>query len=288
MIRSMTAFARREAQGTWGTLIWEIRSINHRYLEVSVRAPEELRALETRVRETVSKHLVRGKVDCTLKLQAGVDQSADVAVNDAMAKRVAAAAGRVRDLLPNAAPINVFDVLRWPGVLDAEPADARAIQDATLTLLGETLAELSEVRAREGKKLETFIAERATAMRAIVANVKTRMPEIAQRIRDKLQQRIAEMRVEVDANRFEQEMIFVLQKMDVAEEIGRLDAHLSELEHLLKQKEPVGRRLDFLMQEFHRESNTLGSKSVDIDSTRASVDLKVLIEQMREQVQNIE
>lgn len=288
MIRSMTAFSRREGAGGNGTLIWEIRSINHRYLEVAVRTPDDFRVLENKAREVVGKHLSRGKVDCTLRYQTEADVTRDIPLNEDMARRVVQACARVRALAPDTAPLNPLDVLRWPGVLDVAQPDLSAIQTTAVALLGEALNELVTARRREGEKLEAFIAERCAGMRAIVANVNTRIPEIAQKIREKLTKRLEELRAEVDANRLEQELVFLTQKMDVAEELGRLGMHLTEVESLIKQKEPVGRRLDFLMQELHREANTLGSKSADIDTTRASVDLKVLIEQIREQVQNIE
>jgi uncharacterized protein (TIGR00255 family) len=288
MIRSMTAFARCEAQASFGVLTWEIRSINHRYLEVGLRAPEELRGLEARVRDVVAKQLNRGKVDCTLRFQSHTDIAPEVPVNEELAQRLIQACARIQALMPQAAPFTALDVLRWPGVLNVTQTDTQEIQERALSLLTETLAELVTTRAREGDKLRDFLAERCTAMRTIVTQVQTRLPEIAQRIREKLHKRLEELLAEVDQARLEQELAHLAQKMDVAEEIGRLLAHFSEIDHLLKQKDPVGRRLDFLMQELHREANTLGSKSADIDTTRASVDLKVNIEQMREQVQNIE
>jgi uncharacterized protein (TIGR00255 family) len=288
MIRSMTAFSRREGPGGTGTLTWEVRSINHRYLEISVRTPEEFRAIENKVREVVGKHLSRGKVDCTLRYQPEADVAHDIPLNEDVARRVVQACTRVQALASNTAPLNPFDVLRWPGVLNAAQADQPALHEAALALLGAALADLSAGRRTEGGKLQSFIDERCAAMRAIVAAANTRLPEIALRIREKLTKRLEELRAEVDANRLEQELVFLAQKMDVAEEMGRLLMHLDEVEKLIKQKEPVGRRLDFLMQELHREANTLGSKSADIETTRASVDLKVLIEQIREQVQNIE
>ena len=288
MIRSMTAFARGEAQAAFGVLTWEIRSINHRYLEVGLRAPEELRGLESRVRDVVAKQLNRGKVDCTLRFQSHTEISPDIPVNQELAQRLIQACARIQALMPQAAPSSALDVLRWPGVLNVTQTDTQEIQEQALVLLAATLTELVTTRAREGEKLRQFLAERCTAMRAIVTQVQTRLPEIAQRMREKLQKRLDELRVEADPARLEQELVYLAQKMDVAEEIGRLLAHFSEIDHLLSQQDPVGRRLDFLMQELHREANTLGSKSADIDTTRASVDLKVNIEQMREQVQNIE
>lgn len=288
MIRSMTAFARCEAQTAFGVLTWEIRSINHRYLEVGLRAPEELRGLEARVRDVVAKQLSRGKVDCTLRFQPHTEIFPDIPVNQEFAQRLIQACARIQALMPQAAPPSALEVLRWPGVLNVTQTDTQEIQERALSLLTETLAELVTARAREGEKLRQFLAERCTAMRAIVAQVQVRLPEIAQRMREKLLKRLDELHVETDQTRLEQELVYLAQKMDVAEEIGRLLAHFSEIDHLLKQKDPIGRRLDFLMQELHREANTLGSKSADIDTTHASVDLKVNIEQMREQVQNIE
>lgn len=288
MIRSMTAFARCEAQAAFGVLTWEIRSINHRYLEVGLRAPEDLRGLEARVRDVVAKQLSRGKVDCTLRFQPHTEISPNIPVNQELVQRLIQACTRIQALMPQAALPSALEVLRWPGILNVAQIDTQEIQERALSLLSDTLTELVATRAREGEKLSQFLAERSIAMRAIVTQVQTRLPEIAQRMREKLLKRLDELRVEVDQPRLEQELMYLAQKMDVAEEVGRLLAHFSEIDHLLKQKDPVGRRLDFLMQELHREANTLGSKSADIDTTHASVDLKVNIEQMREQVQNIE
>ncbi len=288
MIRSMTAFSRCEGPGGNGTLTWEIRSINHRYLEVSVRTPDDFRALENKARELVGKHLSRGKVDCSLRFQSETGAAQDIPLNEDMARRVVQACAQVKKLANDMAPLNPLDILRWPGVLDVKPLDLTVIQTAAMALLATTLDDLVAARRREGEKLQSFIAERCAGMRTIVANVTVRIPEVAARIRDKLTKRLEELRAEVDANRIEQELVFLTQKMDVAEELGRLGMHLAEIDSLIRQKEPVGRRLDFLMQELHREANTLGSKSADIETTRASVDLKVLIEQIREQVQNIE
>lgn len=288
MIRSMTAFARCEAQAAFGVLTWEVRSINHRFLEVGLRAPEELRGLEARVRDVVAKHLNRGKVDCTLRFQSHTEVSPEVPVNEELARRLIQACARIQALMPQAAPSSALEIMRWPGVLNVAQADMQEVQERALSLLSETLIELAATRAREGDKLQLFVAERCTAMRAIVAHIQTRLPEIALRMREKLQKRLEELKADLDQARLEQELVYLAQKMDVAEEIGRLHAHLSEIDHLLAKPDPVGRRLDFLMQELHREANTLGSKSADIETTRASVDLKVNIEQMREQIQNIE
>lgn len=288
MIRSMTAFGREGIQQDWGSLHWEVRSVNHRYLEVSTRLPEDFRSLEMPIRTLVGKKLGRGKVDCNLRFKPAEGRDTEFMLNTELAQKISNASREIDGLLYSAAPINSMDILRWPGVLQSAEMDMDALQQQAMSLLETALDELVETRLREGERLKMVLEERLTSIQAIVTDTRTRLPDILQRMRDKLTARLVELKAELDADRLEQEMVMLAQKMDVDEELERLGAHIDEVQRVLGEKKPVGRRLDFLMQELHREANTLGSKSVDTETTKASVDLKVLIEQMREQVQNIE
>lgn len=288
MIRSMTAFARREREAEWGALSIELRSVNHRYLEVSMRLPEDFRALESKIRERVAAVLSRGKVDCTLRYRAAGDFAGELRINKELATQLAHMSREVDGLLYNAAPVSSFDVLRWPGVMEVSSADLQPIHEQVLSLLDEALVEMRESREREGAKLKAVIEQRCEAMDASIPALRKRLPEILQHMRERLQERVAEVKGELDPGRLEQEVALMAQKIDVDEELDRLESHLSEVRRVLGADEPVGRRLDFLMQELNREANTLASKSVDTETTRTAVDLKVLIEQMREQIQNIE
>jgi len=288
MLHSMTAFARREAPVEPGTATWELRSVNHRYLDVTLRLPEELRALEPAARERVAARLRRGKVDCSLRYQPAGDESTAFHINAELARRIADACRQVGDLLDPPAPVSPLDVLRWPGVIEAPPLDAEKRARAVLALLEQTLEELVATRAREGAKLEAAVRERLGGMRELVAAVRARRPQAVEAARERLLARLAELREEVDASRIEQEVALLAQKMDVAEELDRLDAHIAEMERALGGEEAVGRRLEFLTQEMNREANTLGAKSADAETGRHSVDLKVYIDQIREQIQNVE
>ncbi len=288
MIHSMTAFAQRERWGNWGMLSWELRSLNHRYLEVSARLPEEFRGLEARVRDLVGEFISRGKVECNLRYQRAPEGAAEVTVNRMLAERLIQAGQEVRARLDNPAPLNVMDILRWPGVLEVAEPDMGDAHDAALALLAEALAELKDTRNREGIKLQEAIERRLETMEALVAQVHGRLPTVLEHLRERLRNRLADLRAELDPARLEQEIAIMAQRMDVAEELDRLETHIQEVRHVLAREEPVGRRLDFLMQELNREANTLASKSADAEVTRVSIELKVLIEQMREQVQNIE
>jgi uncharacterized protein (TIGR00255 family) len=287
MTSSMTAFGRIEKAGDWGSAVWEIRSVNHRYLEMTVRLPEELRALEPGVRDRISASVARGKVECTLRFQqAGRGTRAAVAVNRELAAGLAAAA----EALPirQAAPIDPLDLLRWPGVLDNPVPDAEALAATLLSLLDDALSAMVETRRREGARIGALIEERCVASTALVSGLRPLLPEITRALRERYRQRAGELGVTLDRDRLEQEIVLLSQKMDVAEEIDRMETHLAEVLRILRQSEPVGRRLDFLMQELNREANTLASKAGSMQLTNASVDLKVLIEQMREQIQNVE
>ncbi len=288
MIHSMTAFARREGETPWGTLTWELRTVNHRYLEISPRLPEDLRVLESKVRELINGALHRGKVDCQLRFQSLAQQSPEFALNKDLIKRLVTVVAEVDGQLERPAPVNALEVLRWPGVIQAPQPDHEQMAAAALRILDEALAELTATRAREGAKLKALILQRCEAVAEQAAIASQRLPEVRTRLREKLLARLAEIKTELDPMRVEQEMVLLSQRLDVEEELDRLTAHLAEVKRVLSQAGPAGRRLDFLMQELHREANTLGSKSGDVETTRVSMEMKVLIEQMREQVQNIE
>jgi uncharacterized protein (TIGR00255 family) len=287
MIASMTGFARRELAGTWGTLTCELRSVNHRYLEPGFRLPEELRPLESDLRQLLAKTLKRGKVDCTMHLRGSSGAERELRVDAAALARVAAAVGQVHRELPSAT-VDAVEVLRWPGVVEMSTPDAEALLGAGRSLFQQTLDDLAAMRLREGKRLGELIEQRCTGLAGLVVQVSTRMPDIQARLRTRLHERVAELSATVDPERMEQEIVLQLQRIDVAEELDRLTGHIEETRRVMGASEAAGRRLDFLMQELNREANTLASKSQDLETTRTSVDMKVLIEQMREQVQNVE
>jgi len=284
----MTAFSRQEASSEVGDLVLEIRTVNHRYLDISFRLPEELRNLEPVLREQIAARLGRGKLECNLRYIPPELADSDLPVDDERVKRIAHACRHIDSYLYSPAPISSLDVLRMPGVVQSNSVDLEQLKAAVTQLLGQGLDDLIAAREREGQKLAQVIRERCDSMDAIVATVKQQLPEILQQWREKLLERINEAKVELDQDRLEQEMVYLAQKTDVAEEIDRLSLHIEEVKRVLDTDKPVGRRLDFLMQELNREANTLGSKSIHVDTSRASVDLKVFIEQMREQIQNIE
>jgi uncharacterized protein (TIGR00255 family) len=289
MIRSMTGFARRERQGSWGTLACEIRSVNHRYLELSLRLPDDLRSLEGDARQTVSAALRRGKVDVGLYLRGQPVQTGALEINRALVDQLARTARDVAALADSSlAAVSPLELLRWPGVIREPEKDLQSVQAAALELLHETVGELNASRAREGARLREMLLGRCLSLQQSVAQLRERLPEIAARIRERVGERVAQLGGSVDPARLEQELVLLAYKMDFAEELDRLGSHVTEALQILDAKEPAGRRLDFLMQEFNREANTLSSKSQDADTTRAAVDMKVLIEQMREQIQNIE
>ncbi|MCG8434121.1 MAG: YicC family protein [Gammaproteobacteria bacterium] len=284
----MTGYARREGRGEWGTLIWECRSVNHRYLEIQLRLPEEFRALEADIRELLGQRVKRGKLDCYLRLDKNDTAQRRLEVNTELAEQLIDAAGRISSLVGNQQNIDTASLLRWPGVVcEAEP-DQQQLREAALALLSELLDDFVATRKREGGRIADLLLERSAAVADIVDAVRRRIPEVRARIRDKLISRLDELDTDADQHRIEQEIVYIAQRLDVDEELDRLNSHIAELRNALTRDEPVGRRLDFLMQEFNREANTLGSKSQDTETTRAAVDLKVLIEQMREQIQNVE
>lgn len=288
MIKSMTAFARAEVSDSWGSLTWEVRSVNHRYLEAFVRLPEDLRGLEQNVRDTVAKKLSRGKVECTLRYKAEKGNAAEVVVDEDFARSVIAASDQVGHLMGGSPSPTPIEIMRWPGVVKDEETDLGPVKQAALDALQAALGELVSTRQREGERISEMILPRLDSIEEIVGKVRERRPKVLEAIREKLYARVKELTEEVNEERLEQELVVLAQKLDVDEELDRLGAHVKEVRDVLKRKEPVGRRLDFLMQELNREANTLGSKSNDAETTQCSVDLKVLIEQMREQVQNIE
>jgi uncharacterized protein (TIGR00255 family) len=289
MIRSMTGFARRERQGPWGTLTCELRSVNHRYLELSLRLPDDLRGLEGDARQLLSGSLRRGKVDAGLYLRGGTAAVVAPEINRPLLEQLLAGAAGVRALAGSAAGLlDPLELLRWPGVIREAERDVESIAAAAMELLRETATDLNDAREREGARLRDMLVQRCEALRDSVATVRARLPEVAARIRARVVERVAQLGTTVDPERLEQEIALIAYKMDVEEELDRLGSHITETLQVLESKEPTGRRLDFLMQEFNREANTLSSKSQDTETTRAAVDMKVLIEQMREQVQNVE
>jgi len=289
MIRSMTGFARRERQGPWGTLTCELRSVNHRYLELSLRLPDDLRGLENDARQLLSGGLRRGKVDAGVYLRGAPAGTTSLELNRALVEQIVAGAAAVSVAAGGAVgSLNPLEVLRWPGVIRDVERDVAPVAEAATTLLKETVADLNEARAREGARIREMLAQRCEALRDLVATVRARLPEVAARIRSRVLERVGQLGTTVDSERLEQEIALLAYKMDVEEELDRLGSHVAETLQVLDSQEPAGRRLDFLMQEFNREANTLSSKSQDTETTRAAVDMKVLIEQMREQVQNVE
>ena len=288
MIQSMTAFSRVQGQGTWGTAVCELRSINHRYLELVVRLPDTLHALEAAMRECIRDYIKRGKIECHVRYQPGDVAGAEITINTHLAKQLCKANEAVAQFLKNPSPIHTMDILHWPGILQMAEIDLETIQDQLIVLLEKSLKELISARSREGDELKQLFLQRLENMKTEVARVRQHMPQIIIQQRERLANRFRDAKIELDSGRLEQEMVMFSQKIDVSEELERIDTHISEVRRILKHGGVVGRRLDFLMQELNREANTLGSKSTDVDTTRASVELKVLIEQMREQVQNVE
>jgi uncharacterized protein (TIGR00255 family) len=287
MIASMTGFARRELAGSWGTLTCELRSVNHRYLEPGFRLPEELRPLESDLRQLLGKNFKRGKIDCTMHLRGAQAGERELRIDAAALRRVAEAIRQVLAELPKAS-VDAVEVLGWPGVVETASPDSEALLGAGRTLFQQTLDDLGAMRLREGKRLGELIEQRCAGLVTLVAQVRGRLPEIQARVRTRLHERVAELLASVDRDRIEQELVMQLQRLDVAEELDRLTGHIEETRRVMAGSEAAGRRLDFLMQELNREANTLASKSQDLDTTRITVDMKVLIEQMREQVQNVE
>ncbi|MCG5515316.1 MULTISPECIES: YicC/YloC family endoribonuclease [unclassified Ectothiorhodospira] len=288
MSYSMTGFARCESSGEFGSLVWELRSVNHRYLEISPRLPEELRGLEGKVRERIQSRVGRGKVECNLRFRRGAAAQDTIELNDELAKEVISTVVRVEHWMMNAARMTAMDILRWPGVVVEPEQDLQPVMTAALELLDEALNTLVENRGREGAHIKELLQARCKALAEQVARVRARRPQVVEALRERVRSRIQELGTDLEPGRLEQELALQAQKLDVAEELDRLDGHVKEIHAVLARREPVGRRLDFLMQELNREANTLSSKSNDMETTQAAVELKVLIEQMREQIQNLE
>lgn len=287
MIQSMTGYARHELKAEWGSAVWEIRSVNQRYLETNFRLPDQFRSLENLLRERFRKQLQRGKVDCGLRLNIERSQQSSLNLNESLAESVIESARWIAERARNP-QINVMDVLKWPGVVDAQEEDMDAIQRDVLSALEQALNAFIDTRKSEGDALKSMLEERLQGVEKQVAVVREHMPAVMQWQRERIQKRFEEAQLELDPQRLEQEMIMLAQKVDVAEELDRLGAHTKEARSILNKGGACGRRLDFMMQEFNREANTLASKSINADITAAAVELKVLIEQMREQIQNIE
>jgi uncharacterized protein (TIGR00255 family) len=288
MIRSMTAFAGSETEIDGVGYGWEIRSVNHRYLDINMRIPENLRALETGFRSLIGDQLKRGKIDCSLNCQRRPGNQNATPINRQQLVDLIQAIREIESEIQDAVPCSALEILQWPGILTEQDVDPAALKKPIEDLLQTAVSQIIECREREGAQLADIIADRCQRLQDQVGLVRLRLPEIAEKQRSRLRSKLAEISAEVDPLRFEQEIVFLLQKMDVDEEMERLSTHIVEVERVLGQEEIAGRRLDFLLQEMNREANTLGSKSLDKETTQACIEMKVLIEQMREQVQNIE
>lgn len=286
-ISSMTGYARGTQDSPWGELQLELRTVNHRYLDISLRVPEELRAFENQLRDQLKLKLGRGKVEAYVRLRPQAESAAPLDLNQAALAQLAAAISEVEQAMPGQPAADPLNVLRWPGILREQELDITAMTQPFETLVDSTVAELCAVRAAEGARTAEVLASRLNSIEELVAQVTQRLPVQAQLWREKLQQRMDEM-LDMEPERREQALVQFVQRLDVDEEIERLKSHVAAVRDVLQKSEPVGRKLDFFMQEFNREANTLGSKSMDAELTKLAVEIKVLIEQMREQVQNIE
>lgn len=287
MVFSMTAFARAGSECPQGRFTWEIRSVNSRYLELHFRLPDAFRDLEPALRERLKKSLSRGKVECALRFQPLQGEN-KLSVNHELVHELNRAADEVHAIIGPGSAMNVLEVLAWPGVISSAETDGKALQQAALQAFDDCLRSSCDARAREGEELAALIRQRLEKMQQIVASVAAAMPQALAAQRQQLEDKIADLNITLDSSRLETEMVLLAQKADIAEELDRLNTHIQEVGRILSQDEPIGRRLDFMMQELNREANTLSSKSLTTSITQAAVDLKVLIEQMREQVQNIE
>lgn len=288
MLHSMTGFARESVEAALGTLTWEIRAVNHRYLDVQFKLPEDLRPKEQAFRQQASAVLGRGKVECGLFFRRATDQKTEMQIDTDLVALISARISEVSAKLPATAAVNPVEILRWPGVMQQPEIDAGPLFDAATTLLKTALQAIDSMRLSEGQRIAEMLESRCAEIAAIASSVRARMPEVLAASRRKQKARIEKLDVEADPARLEVELALIAQKIDVDEELDRLESHLVEIRDALSDKKPVGRRLDFLMQELNREANTLGSKSADTETTKAAVDLKVLIEQMREQIQNVQ
>lgn len=288
MLHSMTGFARQSVDSDMGSLTWELRAVNHRYLDVQLRLPDELRPQETEFRKQVGQHLNRGKIECNLHFRRALNTSQEMTLDRELVGLVGERINELKVLLNDVGAVNPMDLLRWPGVIQQIEVDAEPLFAEAGELLAATLESLSQMRANEGERIAAMIASRCDDIVDVAKTVAERMPQVLEGARTKQRERIARLDVEADPARLETEIALITQKLDVDEELDRLQSHITEIRDTLTSEEPVGRRLDFLMQELNREANTLGSKSGDAETSKASVELKVLIEQMREQIQNVE
>jgi len=288
MIYSMTAFARRQLDEAWGSLTWEVRSVNHRYLESSFRLPETLRGLEPQIREAVRTRLNRGKVECQLRYQPSDQFAQQLNLNLELIAQLSEASETVQQIASDAQPLSVAEILRWPGIIQERETDQAMLEEQAMRLFNDALGDLLDARQREGSELGRFIEQRLQSINGIITEVRGLIPEILERQRKNILARLEELKLELDPGRLEQELVLIAQKSDVDEELDRLASHVTEVSRILRTSGQKGRRLDFLMQELNREANTLSSKSIVAETTRSAVELKVLIEQMREQIQNIE
>jgi uncharacterized protein (TIGR00255 family) len=283
----MTAFSRFEVKGDWGNAVWEIRSVNQRFLETYFRLPEQFRSIEPVLRERFRKQLNRGKVECSLRFNANASEKNNLSLNKGLAEQLLQHAGWINEQTLNS-QLNPLEIMRWPGVMEAEEADMTTIQKEILVGFEQALTDFIDARASEGENLKALIEQRLEGIVEQSEKVKAFMPEVIAWQRKRITDKFTDAKIELDSSRVEQELVLLAQKMDVDEEIDRLFSHVKETKSILKKGGAQGRRLDFMMQEFNREANTLGSKSINADITNAAVELKVLIEQMREQIANIE
>ncbi len=286
-VNSMTAFARVQGDNSLGTYAWELRSVNHRYLETQFKLPDKLKVLEPLLRERVRSALARGKVECNLFFKANESEQAFI-VNQDKISALLLAAEQLNEKKSNIAPLSSYEILQWPGVLQAAELNIEAITESLLASFNEALSTLAEARITEGGRMADVIYEKLDQVDSLTNQIKLNMPQILAEHQQRIEEKLARLSVDIDHDRLAQEIVMLAQKVDVAEELDRLVAHTAEVRDTLVKNEPCGRRLDFLMQELNREANTLGSKSIATDSSQGAINLKVLIEQMREQVQNIE
>ncbi len=288
MLHSMTGFARQSAESEIGTLTWELRAVNHRYLDVQFRMPDELRPNEQAFRKQVTAVLYRGKVECALHYRRAFDQQAELQLNDELVALVGKRVSELSATICDLAPLNPLDLLRWPGIVQQSEIDVEPLLAEAGALLGQTLESMAAMRASEGERIAKMLDSRCADIDALARSVRERMPDVLEAAASKQRDRIERLDVVADPARLEVELALIAQKLDVDEELDRLDSHVTEIRGIIGNGGTVGRRLDFLMQELNREANTLGSKSADTQTTKAAVELKVLIEQMREQIQNVE
>ncbi len=288
MLHSMTGFARESAETDIGTLTWELRAVNHRYLDVQFKLPEDLRPREQAFRQQASATLGRGKIECALYFRRAFDEDNELRIDMELVQLIGHRISDITSKLPNVAAVNPIEMLRWPGVVQPTELDVEPLFAEASALFDTALAAIGEMRSNEGQRIADMLESRCKDVETIAENVRARMPEVLEATRAKQKERIENLDVAADPERLEVELALIATKIDVDEELDRLESHLVEIREAINADKPVGRRLDFLMQELNREANTLGSKSADTETTRAAVELKVLIEQMREQIQNVE